>query len=167
MQIEEEGPSDDTIPNEGIGDMEPDVNHLNQVPSRPPAKRYKRGTDDAKLDKAFEILTKASAQREEDESQAFGNLVARKIAKYSCELQSLVQQDIMNILFKADKTHVSGNSIPYLSHNSPISNSWSRPSPSPSSQFQASTPTSEFQNPSSNSSTFVNLDMPDLNNYTC
>lgn len=38
--------------------------------------------------------------------QLFGNFVAKNIAKYSFELQSSLQQDIMNILFKADRVHL-------------------------------------------------------------
>ena len=45
------------------------------------------------LDKAFEILMRASesAQREENECQIFLNLVSKKLAKCSSELQSIVR----------------------------------------------------------------------------
>lgn len=80
-----------------------------------PRKRQKKSEDSEKLDKAFKILSEASANasnpREQNECQIFGNLVAKKLAKYSSELQSTVQQDIMNVLFKADKIHLNQSSI--------------------------------------------------------
>lgn len=90
-------------------------------------KRQKKSEDSEKLDKAFKILSEASANannlREENECQIFGNLVAKKLAKYSSELQSTVQHDIMNVLFKADRIYLSQTSInldylqTYRTHN--------------------------------------------------
>ncbi|CAG9771224.1 unnamed protein product [Ceutorhynchus assimilis] len=59
-----------------------------------------------KLDAAFEILTKASNKeppQDPSECQIFGNLVAKKLSKYSNVAQTAVQEAIMNILFAADK----------------------------------------------------------------
>ncbi|KAL1488148.1 hypothetical protein ABEB36_015106 [Hypothenemus hampei] len=92
---------------------------VNNVPERRlkrmrPAKRQNISEDSKKLDEAFQILTKASAtassSQEQNEFQIFGNLVAKKLAKYSPELQSTVQQDIMNVLFKGDRIHLNQNS---------------------------------------------------------
>lgn len=80
-----------------------------------PRKRQKKSEDSEKLDKAFKILSEASANtcnpREQSDCQIFGNLVAKKLAKYSSELQSTIQQDIMNVLFKADRIHLCHTSI--------------------------------------------------------
>lgn len=97
----------------------------------PITKRQKRVESsvesDEKLDKAFNILSNAAASGnkgpEQNECQLFGNLVAKKIAKYSFELQSNVQQDIMNILFQADRVHLRQTSNSFgvrQSHNNNI-----------------------------------------------
>jgi hypothetical protein len=86
--------------------------------------------DEDKLDEAFKILTKAStaSMQEPNECQIFGNLVAKKLQKYSAELQTTVQQDIMNILFKADRSHQNQHS-PHnpsqLQHYHPLHHSYS------------------------------------------
>lgn len=84
------------------------------IEATPSMKRQKRNEDSEKFDKAFEILsqasTKASNTQEQNECHIFGNLVAKKLAKYSPELQSTVQQDIMNVLFKADRIHLKQSS---------------------------------------------------------
>ncbi|KAF5292978.1 hypothetical protein FQR65_LT11095 [Abscondita terminalis] len=83
-----------------------------------PTKRQKK-RDDERLDAAFQILTKVSAsvtQKENNEIQIFGDLVVKKLNKYSLDLQTSVQQDIMNILLQADRTHA--NKISYISQNS-------------------------------------------------
>lgn len=85
-----------------------------------PRKRQKRSEDSEKLDQAFKILSEASANannlREGNECEIFGNLVAKKLAKYSSELQSNVQQEIMNVLFKADRIHLrkTSSNLDYL-----------------------------------------------------
>ena len=85
-------------------------------------------------------MSKASANannlREENECQIIGNLVAKKLAKYSSQLQSDVQQEIMNVLFKADRIHLKQTSInsdylqTYRTHNfqSDFTNSMSQDS---------------------------------------
>ncbi|CAH1977682.1 unnamed protein product [Acanthoscelides obtectus] len=66
-----------------------------------------------------EILSKASANANNpeghNECQIFGNLVAKKLAKYSPELPTNTQQAIMNILFKADSIHIRQNSSNFQS----------------------------------------------------
>ncbi|XP_054010747.1 uncharacterized protein LOC128893649 [Hylaeus anthracinus] len=61
---------------------------------------------DERLDEVFQILSKASrvaeAHHEEDENQVFGQLVAKKLQKYSPDVQTAIQREIMNILFRAD-----------------------------------------------------------------
>lgn len=171
-------------------------------PRRGTPAKCKRRADEARLDQAFKILKRASesAQQEGNECEIFGNLVAKKLAKYSSDLQSVVQQDIMNILFQADRTHVSNNSIPYhsphsyytsnfiqntigpqtlpqsplpspssqflhpFSHQSP-SSQFSQPSPLPSQSHNSSMCSSDSSNtvPDNTTSTFRNLNMPDLN----
>lgn len=82
----------------------------------PIGNRRKKTEDCEKLDEAFKILSRAAtnhSNEEHNECQIFGNLVAKKLTKYSSELQSTVQQDIINILFKADREH----------HNKPSSSS--------------------------------------------
>ncbi|KAF5303552.1 hypothetical protein FQR65_LT08153 [Abscondita terminalis] len=57
-----------------------------------PRKRQKK-RDDERLDATFQILTKVSAsvtQKENNELQVFGNLVAKKLNKYSLDLQTSV-----------------------------------------------------------------------------
>ncbi|KAK9883702.1 hypothetical protein WA026_001889 [Henosepilachna vigintioctopunctata] len=84
------------------------------IEATPSRKRQKRNEDSEKLDKAFKILseasTKASNTQEQSECHIFGNLVAKKLAKYSSELQSTVEQQIMNVLFKADRIHLKQSS---------------------------------------------------------
>ncbi|CAG9771231.1 unnamed protein product [Ceutorhynchus assimilis] len=75
-----------------------------------------------KLDAAFEILTKASNKeppQDPSECQIFGNLVAKKLSKYSNVAQTAVQEAIMNILFAADKGYYNQYPAPrgYQSNN--------------------------------------------------
>lgn len=52
------------------------------------------------LEKNFYISTNASTNainREHNECQTLGNLVAQKLAKYSSDLQIITQQENMNI----------------------------------------------------------------------
>ena len=58
----------------------------------------------------------ASRAQEASEYQIFGNLVARKLQKYSAVAQTAVQEAIMSILFKADRGYydprvVQGSSL--------------------------------------------------------
>lgn len=59
------------------------------------SKRQKKSEDSDKLDKAFEILSKASANvinpEGYNECQLFANLVTKKLAKYSSEFQTNTQ----------------------------------------------------------------------------
>ncbi|CAH2014730.1 unnamed protein product [Acanthoscelides obtectus] len=85
----------------------------------PIRKQQRKSEDSDKLDRAFQILSKASANANNpeghNECQIFGNLVAKKLAKYSPELQTNTQQAIMNILFKADSIHIRQNSSNFQS----------------------------------------------------
>lgn len=100
----------------------------------------------------------ASLKAEDDECQIFGNLIVRKMQKYTTTTQSIVQHEIMNILFNADRGYYDANPYPNPSpsvctpysqfsqyqnmypsttHSATIlhlksSNSASNPSPSPS-----------------------------------
>jgi hypothetical protein len=70
-------------------------------PSQPIIKKRKT-TEDSRLDKAFELLTASVANSINDESQDFGNFVAKKLRKYSAKTQSLVQNAIMGIFLNAE-----------------------------------------------------------------
>lgn len=72
--------------------------------------RKRKCTADKKLDEAFEILSQAAKTKEATECQIFGNLVARKLQKYSNEAQTAVQEAIMSILFKADRGYYNEHS---------------------------------------------------------
>lgn len=65
--------------------------------------RKRKCSADKKLDEAFEILSNATKVKETNECQLFGQLVGRKLQKYSSESQIAVQEAIMSILFKADR----------------------------------------------------------------
>jgi hypothetical protein len=58
-------------------------------------------------DESFRILSKASTanMQKPNECQIFVNLAAKKLQKYSAGLQNTAQQNIMKILFKADRSH--------------------------------------------------------------
>lgn len=70
-----------------------------------PQKRKKKSVYDERLDEAYKVLQNAQKQTQvpQTESQIFGNLVASKLEKFTVETQICVQQDIMNILFKAER----------------------------------------------------------------
>ncbi|KAF5307836.1 hypothetical protein FQR65_LT18324 [Abscondita terminalis] len=76
-------------------------------PKRSISKSTKRSrTNDEKLDKAFRILeasVSAPIQNEESEYQIFGRLVAKKLQGYTPDVRSIVQEELMKTLFKADR----------------------------------------------------------------
>ena len=99
--------------------QEPSQGQIQKTPQLNPTRKRQKKVEtsvksDERLDKAFNILSNAASGnkvKEQNESQLFGNFVATKIAKYSFELQSSVEQDIMNILFKADRVHLKQTSF--------------------------------------------------------
>lgn len=65
-------------------------------------KKRKKSKDD-RLDKAFKLLTGSlSNSLPDDESQDFGNFVAKKLTKYSYKTQGAIQNAIMGIFLNAD-----------------------------------------------------------------
>lgn len=70
-------------------------------PTQPIIKKRKTIEDD-RLDKAYELLTASATNSINDESQDFGNFVAKKLRKYSDKTQSLVQNAIMGIFLNAE-----------------------------------------------------------------
>lgn len=65
-----------------------------------PLRKRKKQTVDDRLNKAFELLTATTLNS--DESQDFGNFVAKKLRKYSSTTQSKIQNAIMGIFLDAD-----------------------------------------------------------------
>lgn len=64
--------------------------------------KKRKKPEDTRLDKAFELLTASAANSVNDESQDFGNFVAKKLRKYSAKTQSSIQNAIMGIFLNAD-----------------------------------------------------------------
>jgi len=63
----------------------------------------KNDPNEERLQKAFSILeASASGKEEETEFQIFGNLISKKLEKYSPATRNAVQQGIMVIIFNAD-----------------------------------------------------------------
>ncbi|CAL1672668.1 unnamed protein product [Lasius platythorax] len=90
--------------------------------------------EDRRPDKAFEIL-KTSSQAIQDDCQHFGNLVAAKLRKFSEDVITNLESDIMGLFVKANRgfynlpstcnyflpeqmpaTHQTSNSAPETSH---------------------------------------------------
>lgn len=74
-------------------------------PSIPPTPRNRKRSrvQDDRLEKAFSILEKSAMPQEENECQIFGKLIAKKLQGYSSEIRSTVQEQIMKIIFDADR----------------------------------------------------------------
>lgn len=67
------------------------------------SKKTKKMTEDDRLNKAFKILTATAALNfTSDESQDFGNFVAKKLRKYSLRTQGFIQNAIMRTFLNAD-----------------------------------------------------------------
>ncbi|XP_076301939.1 uncharacterized protein LOC143220087 [Lasioglossum baleicum] len=73
--------------------------------SRPKAPRKnKKRVNEERMDKAFSILeTMHSGRQDETEHDIFGKLVASKLKRYSPHVSSTVQEELMKVLFKADR----------------------------------------------------------------
>ncbi|KAK9696790.1 Alcohol dehydrogenase transcription factor Myb/SANT-like [Popillia japonica] len=79
--------------------------------------RKKRHGTEERLEEAFQILKQASAKPNEEpnEHDLFGKLVAKKMQRYALNTQCLVQEEIMSILFRADRTLYKQNEQYYCS----------------------------------------------------
>lgn len=71
-----------------------------QLSQNAPLRKRKKLTEDDRLNKAFEILTNTTLNS--DESQDFGNFVAKKLRKYTSTIQCKIQNAIMGIFLDAD-----------------------------------------------------------------
>lgn len=93
----------------------PTADNTDNMPSLTPpvSKKRKRTIEDQRLDKAFEILTASvSKERQDDECHIFGNLIAKKMEKYSPITRGEVQHAIMDILLRADRGQYDRNLYP-------------------------------------------------------
>lgn len=90
---------------------QPSMENLVRMPPPPPKRPTLKGTkrsrtNDERLDKAFSILEASASTpipQEESECQIFGKLVATKLQTYSPNVRSIAQEELMKILFKADR----------------------------------------------------------------
>lgn len=80
-----------------------------QSPPTPKTTKKRQKIQDERLDKAFELLQQSSSKKEEDECQIFWNLVAKKLQRYSFEIRTTVQEEIMATLFRAARTLCNSN----------------------------------------------------------
>ncbi|XP_070156462.1 uncharacterized protein [Polyergus mexicanus] len=109
------------------------------APSQMPApsvilRKRKATMEDKRLDKTFEIL-QTSSQAIQDDCQHFGNLVAAKLRKFSENVRTNLESDIIELFVKANRgfynlpstcnyflreqmpaTHQTNNSAPETSH---------------------------------------------------
>lgn len=81
-----------------------------------PRKKGKKDTTDERLDKAFQLLTAAADESENDECKSYGFFVGNKIKNYNSKTRNAVQHAISNILFNADSGFYDQNVI-YPNHN--------------------------------------------------
>lgn len=133
---------------------------VNNKEGKPPQSSYKKRSADEKLDAAFQILTKASKTSHQDpnECEIFGNLVGKKLQKYSIKAQTAVQEAMMNILFAADRGYYDQQ---YPQSHSTLQNSQfvDRPSINQDSQLTQSKysvpPATHWDSGSSNYSTIA------------
>ncbi|XP_063223261.1 uncharacterized protein LOC134531480 [Bacillus rossius redtenbacheri] len=65
-------------------------------------KKKKQRVEDARLDKAFHILSSTASQLN-DECQHFGNLVASKLRQYNVDTRCTIENDIMGIFLRANR----------------------------------------------------------------
>lgn len=67
-----------------------------------PSSKKRKKPEDVRLEKAFELLTASATNSVNDESQDFGNFVAKKLRKYPAKTQSAIQNAILGIFLNAD-----------------------------------------------------------------
>jgi len=110
-------PFDD--PDQNVEKNTESTSALSQTPEPSVIPRKRKATmEDRRLDKAFEIL-KTSSKAIQDDCQHFGNLVAAKLRKFSEDVRTNLESDIMGLFVKANRgfyTHQSSNSAPETSH---------------------------------------------------
>ena len=112
---EREAPPADTVLQDtaenGNQTPPPSVENLDRMPppSKPPPRKSRKRMTDERLDKAFSMLQASASvssslsHNEESEHDIFGKLVAKKLQGYSPDVSSIVQEEVMKILFKADR----------------------------------------------------------------
>ncbi|KAL1498374.1 hypothetical protein ABEB36_009182 [Hypothenemus hampei] len=99
--------------------------------------RKKQKIQDDRLDKAFKILeTSTASSKQEDECDVFGKLVTKKLQTYSPLVRSHVQEEIMSIIFRADRGTYNFSSTSRPSFHNFSSENLYQQQPSFSANFQ-------------------------------